>query len=919
MSNYTKKISELVSTGTVPENGLIPVSLLGAEKETFKVSLNDVRANLLFENAYENLAAGISGTVKDELFYVYTDDSKLYAAAFTNVNGASAVAVYKDGLPVIYGTGKLMSSGSFGSYTSYVSYLYNDGFAIGGETEINLPFECFDVVEMFLGGSHQVKNFNYSFDPLTNKVKLAAPLAANATLVLYVRPYPGSPVTPVQPGITDYVNVAWLYNNGGAVGGETTLTPPWTFKSVPAIYLNGSKQIINLHYEIDSTGTKINLAKALKVNDIVEVILGGSRSIITAQVSGTPAEVLATLAATSGATKVNTSYGVSLEQVVQGFYGVNSFDDLRNRRPNFEGEKVNLKGYYVGGTSGGGEFIGRIGTGQLEDYGTIAVGNGFYWQRIIEGSKISTDFFGASQDGDITTPLQRAIDYAQSASLTNRFYGRPVITISAGYYTLSKMIKIPTSISIVAIGNVNLTASSGFSGSYMLKFTNENSSVSLNYWNGDNLSAEGGILRIDGLGGTVTTLSGIYIGNDASGMTNARNVSFRNVVVTNNYRALLFSSIDTYLFSATNCRFETNGVNLSVPSATSSNSGERMSFTNCTFGGAKENHIYITAPGFDASFVSCSFDFTSGSILVLDGNSASGYSAIKFIDCHMEAWDDYVVNVTGTPSNMAVYLTNCDLLPRLRNSKSDPDKGIANSPSRILFNGNGVALFWSGTEIKHEVKPYTEDLYMYSGGRNFAITGYVKDPFYHIPSANCILNTGFDFSSETTGTTVTSTSTPLSKFVISSISGITGVISDRTDITGKMLTLTGANSSSYINLVGSEYISCKAGDAFGVAAALQLQGSTGNNRITPYVWFYNDQKVLLSGGQVSGNNTAMGSVFSDTSLPNYSSGNSRFISSTPVKIRAPVGAAFARVAATFSDITGTVNVSRLSLFRFEIQ
>lgn len=398
MANNTRKISELSSKGIVPESALLPVAVAGAENETYRTTLNNLRANLLFENAYETLAEGIAATVKDEIFYVYTDESQFYVAAFTNVNGASATALYKDNIPVIYGTGKMMADGKFGSYTSYVSYLYNNGAANGGETEIALPFDCFDVSEMFLNGGHQFKGLNYTFDRLSNKVKLKGPLTAGAFVVFYVRPYPGTPVTPVEPGITDYVNVTWLYNDGSAVGGETSLTPPWTFSTVPAIYINGSKQVLNKHYEVDSTGLKINLAKTLKANDVVEVILGGSRSIITAQVSGTPAEVLLTLGQTTGATKVNTSYGVSLEQVVQGFYGVNSFDDLRNRRPNFEGEKVNLKGYYTGSTSGGGQFIGHIGTG-TDNGGTIAAGNGFYWERVFRGNRLHVDWFGADPTG----------------------------------------------------------------------------------------------------------------------------------------------------------------------------------------------------------------------------------------------------------------------------------------------------------------------------------------------------------------------------------------------------------------------------------------------------------------------------------------------------------------------------------------
>lgn len=443
MANNTRKISELSSKGIVPESALLPVAVAGAEKETYRTTLNNLRANLLFENAYETLAEGIAATVKDEIFYVYTDDSQFYVTAFTNVNGASATALYKDNTPVIYGTGKMMADGKFGSYTSYVSYLYNNGSANGGETEIALPFDCFDVSEMFLNGGHQFKGLNYTFDRLSNKVKLKGPLTAGAFVVFYVRPYPGTPVTPVEPGITDYVNVTWLYNDGAAVGGETSLTPPWTFSTVPAIYINGSKQVLNKHYEVDSTGLKINLSKALKANDVVEVLLGGSRSIITAQVSGTPAEILLTLGQTTGATKVNTSYGVSLEQVVQGFYGVNSFVDLRNRRPNFEGEKVNLKGYYSGSTSGGGQFIGYIGTG-TDDGGTVAAGSGFYWKRSLP-DHIAPEMFGATGDGvtDDTIAVSNSIKIASELKLQVRI---------STLFAISDGLTVPANLTITGFG-----------------------------------------------------------------------------------------------------------------------------------------------------------------------------------------------------------------------------------------------------------------------------------------------------------------------------------------------------------------------------------------------------------------------------------------------------------------------------------
>lgn len=434
MSNYSKKISELVSTGKVPESAVLPVALAGQTNETYRVSLNDIRANLLFENAYSSIANGISNTVKGEVFYVYTDDTKLYAAAFTNVNGSTATAIYKDGIPVIYGTGKLMASGQFGSYTSYVSYLYSEGSASGGEKEIALPFDCFDVVEVFINGSHQIKNFSFEFDRESNKVSLAKTLVKGDVVVLYVRPYPGTAVTPIEPGITDYVNVAWLYNDGAAVGGEASLTPPWSFTTVPAIYINGSKQVLNKHYEVDTANKKINLAKALNENDIVEVILGGSRAQIVVDVSGTPAEVLATLALSGGASKINTSFGSTLEQFVQSWHGIISFDALRARRPNYEGERVRLRGYYDDGLVGQGDFIGHLGNG-TDDGGMTAAGDGYYWSRV-EQLDIAPEFFGAKGNGvdDDSAAIQRAFNYVRNKAMC-RING-------LGFYRLTKTILI---------------------------------------------------------------------------------------------------------------------------------------------------------------------------------------------------------------------------------------------------------------------------------------------------------------------------------------------------------------------------------------------------------------------------------------------------------------------------------------------
>lgn len=81
--------------------------------------------------------------------------------------------------------------------------------------------------------------------------------------------------------------------------------------------------------------------------------------------------------------------------------GVKSFDTLRSTPVKTEGQRIFLKSYHENGTTGGGIFVGHIGT-KLDDGGTVAQGVGFYWERA-DCTEISVEIFGG-------TPNDNTID-----------------------------------------------------------------------------------------------------------------------------------------------------------------------------------------------------------------------------------------------------------------------------------------------------------------------------------------------------------------------------------------------------------------------------------------------------------------------------------------------------------------------------
>lgn len=110
MSNESLKISQLPATSTVPENGNIPISDLGEWNLTFKATVGQLRSTLNFDNAFESVEEGQAATKENQIFYVYTDDSKGTVAGWVNSGIGVSALVGGDGNQITNVTGKFLKN-----------------------------------------------------------------------------------------------------------------------------------------------------------------------------------------------------------------------------------------------------------------------------------------------------------------------------------------------------------------------------------------------------------------------------------------------------------------------------------------------------------------------------------------------------------------------------------------------------------------------------------------------------------------------------------------------------------------------------------------------------------------------------------------------------------------------------------------
>ena len=515
---------------------------------------------------------------------------------------------------------------------------------------------------------------------------------------------------------------------------------------------------------------------------------------------------------------------------------------------------------------------------------------------------------------DVTVAFQAAINHVISLATTlNKTYGLPSIDIPGGRYKLTDSLNIFPWVTIVSRGSVVLDFSGiaiskpGFICSNMTPISQDSLKHPANH--APFLNGHGGAITVLGPGKSASTSAALKLGNFAPGGQPFRDVRVSNLVVTGWGYAQEFGAYDTYLFHAESCRFEDNRICIKTKTGTGSNSGERMTWHACTFASA-DTVIDHNSSGFDVNFIDCSFDF-NGDIVKFGRDSS--YCAVRMSQCYFEAFGGYIVNgnaLIGLASANQVSVTVSDpiVLPRDRTGDAS-----LNSPSRKIFTG-AFSLSLKNVKLRHEKRPYLED------GCIIAPTvvvveanGYHPVPWSGPLRLGTVVNADFDFQKEAVGTNAD---------VLTAWEQVTGSITtiatrDIYDFLGKkvlrLVSNSGTNTSN-VAFRSKGKIPARAGDVFWTNLCLNASRATGNIGTQAWMEFFDDNDISL-GVYPSFARYIFRDALNDKSLPNYASGNVRWMDTGAFRCVAPENTVYGKMKFMLDGFNGTVYFSRARCWR----
>lgn len=531
---------------------------------------------------------------------------------------------------------------------------------------------------------------------------------------------------------------------------------------------------------------------------------------------------------------------------------------------------------------------------------------------------------------DWAPAIQGAINYIiDIARVQNSTYGIPTLIVPAFFYNLSSGIKTTPWVKIVFEGSSVWDFAKAPNGTNYVTIGSTDLVVSAAIFSpiGACLDGVGGGLLIQGKGPMdQNTSSGLYIGNPSSGMSVVRDVQLKNISVRNCNKAIEFGKYGTYLFSCSGGRLENNFYGIVTPEGVVSNSGERMVFDKCIIGGSGLGGAAILqrCDTFDLFFTNCSFDFNHDVVRLDTGAS---YASMTFDTCHFEGWDGFLINWNAVGgANFYITINSSTILPttyRLANPT------IINSPSRplIMFGGSGfgrVDVRINNPIIRHTYNPWTEDPFIakYSNltsdpavRKSVRVTGYDPYSYSAFGTQLSVSNTDYDFQLDAVGTLGTALKC-WERAVTPS-----NVIDDKLvdDGTGKkVLQLTGNNISNYYFIRSKQYYPVKPGSTVYTWSAASLKGLSMPSEAStslPNVQLgvelqYADGRIVRAPSTTFN----LGKSFIDPLMPNFSEGNSRYISTGSFGYLIPEGVIAIRPYIGYTNFVGNLLISRVGMW-----
>lgn len=514
--------------------------------------------------------------------------------------------------------------------------------------------------------------------------------------------------------------------------------------------------------------------------------------------------------------------------------------------------------------------------------------------------------------------IQGAINYVYNiAFAAQRINALPAVVLPGALYRCKSTITTYPWIKLASLGPVTLdfdAAAVNVGGVVIhnkVTWTQTGVNVSVSSALSPCLDGSRGAIYLRGQGVGTSTATAISVGNDVNGYDPVRDVQVCNVFANRWRSAVDFQAYDTYLTTFKSCRLEFNEYNIRTPLPPFQNSGERIAFIDCVLAGAGVASILSRGPGFDLHFLNTSLDFNED-VLRIDGGT---YSSFHFTNCHFEGWDGAVVNCLTAASWCFVNMVSCTYLPTTYLS------GVSgqNSAGRPMFitsgtgsPGNGVQINIMNPRIGVVQRCYSEEPFLSTGGGQVHIVGATM---YERNFAGTAYTQGmrdWTFQKDADGTLATA----LTAWTFDNTNLITAPSSKLTTVSGKkvlQVTSSDSGSTSYFRLTAKDRTPVQPGQIVWAWAACSLSGTTGSANIQPNVQFYDSTGAALPDPPLY-SSYVMRTAFNDATMPNYASGDTRYLSTEPMPYRAPPGAVSVAFRSLFATFGGVLNVSRASVW-----
>ncbi|PVX84358.1 hypothetical protein [Paraburkholderia unamae] len=587
----------------------------------------------------------------------------------------------------------------------------------------------------------------------------------------------------------------------------------------------------------------------------------------------------------------------------------------------FAATEVMTAGYRAAGDGGGQSFyLDATDETSSDDGGScIVAADGGRWKPV----SISIDVLKFGADASGTQVSSAAFDAALAlvtkiVTQQGSPYPAPTIEVPPGRYKLNKTLSLMPWHRFRSLGVVHFDFSALDVAADGIVMRNEQTAIA-----GGNakwasiapfLDGTAGAIYVEGPGKTVSTGWGIRMGNTTAASSDIRDTGGTNVIVTGWRGALRYDPINLYLITWSGCRFEQNmQENLYVTLGTVVdgvaqtavvNSGEKMSFIDCTFAAAV-NAVYHNCDGYTYEFDACSFDYHSVPFKV---DALGRYSKFLLRGGHSEAFDALWFDATVSGTRVELIMHGHDILPT-----HYVDTTYIGSPRKLIEGNaaNRLRLSAFGNSLRYVWRPYLPDTPVV--GDNVliqALEGTIQEGYYIPLARSRSMGRDYAFTVNAIGT---------SGDALTHWTRDAGIVDvdvreiNTTTTLGQSLHLHGAAADSTIAFHTNESIPCRAGDNFCPGCDVFANGTTGDLNIRVFLRCYDYQGNQI--GTDLGATYKMADAYADANVPNYALGRNRAMTIDHQIQTIPTGAATFKIYLTVNSFVGDVYIKNVRAVR----